>query len=136
MRRDDADDNEAFTRPKRSHDTDLAFATAHVDDTAPKRKLRISAAIAAARQLPTDAALRAVTIAPAQIFEIDDQYGSLETGTSVTFVLTTSDPLEVTMQIQSAFVDGRVIELLNPQTTLYEKPRERYEQVGIIKKDE
>ncbi len=135
-RRDDADYDEAFTRPLRLHEAGITFAIAHMDDTAHERNLPYSAAIAAAHGLPPEAALRAITLAPAQIFGIDDRYGSLETGKSATLLITTGDPLEVTTQIQSAFIDGREIDLSNKQTKLYEKYRERYQQMGIIKKDE
>ncbi len=135
-RRDDADYDEAYTRPLRLHEAGLTFAIAHMDDTAHERNLPYSAAIAAAHGLPPDAALRAITLAPAQIFGIDDRYGSLDTGKSATLIITTGDPLEVTTQIQSAFIDGREIDLSNKQTKLYEKYRDRYQQMGIIKKDD
>jgi imidazolonepropionase-like amidohydrolase len=106
-----------------------------MDDTAHERNLPYSAAIAAAHGLPRDAALNAITLAPAQILGIDDQYGSLETGKSATLIITTGDPLEVTTQIQSAFIDGREIDLSNKQTKLYEKYRDRYQQMGVIEKE-
>jgi hypothetical protein len=134
-RRDDADYDEGFTRPLRLHEAGLTFAIAHMDDTAHERNLPYSAAIAAAHGLPRDAALNAITLAPAQILGIDDQYGSLETGKSATLIITTGDPLEVTTQIQSAFIDGREIDLSNKQTKLYEKYRDRYQQMGVIEKE-
>ena len=50
-----------------------------------------------------------------------------------TLILTTGNPLEVTTQIEAAFIDGRQIDLSNKQTELYKKYRERFEQMGQIK---
>jgi len=135
-RRDDADYDEAYRRPMQLQEAGITFAIAHMDDTAHERNLPYSAAIAAAHGLPLDAALRAITLTPAQIFGIDGEYGSLDIGKSATLIITTGDPLEVTTQIQTAFIDGREIDLSNKQTKLYEKYRDRYQQMGVIKKPE
>jgi imidazolonepropionase-like amidohydrolase len=53
---------------------------------------------------------------------IDKKYGSLESGKIATFFLAEGDILDMrTNQIIIAFVEGRIIDLSNSQTALYEK---------------
>jgi len=75
--------------------------------------------MAAAHGLPMDAALASVTLWPAQILGLGDQLGSLEPGKRATLLLTDGNPLDVTTRIDSAYIDGRLIDLSNKQIKLY-----------------
>ena len=79
------------------------------------------------------AALRAITLSPAEILGVGDELGSLETGKRATLMVTTGDPLEMTTKIRMAFIDGREFDLGNKQTRLAEKYREKYRQKGLVK---
>jgi hypothetical protein len=135
-RRDDADYDEGYTRGLKLHEAGITFAISTADDIAHERNLPYSAAIAAAHGLPKDIALRSITLSAAEILGVADRYGSLESGKSATLIITSGDPLEVTTQIEGAFIDGREIDLSNKQTKLYDKYRDRYQQMGVIPKDE
>jgi len=132
-KRNDSAYDEAYTLPARLHAAGVKFCIASADRTAHERNLPYNAAMAVAHGLPMEAALASVTLTPAQILGLGDQLGSLEKGKRATLILTTGNPLEVTTQIEAAFIDGRQIDLSNKQTELYRKYRERFEQMGQIK---
>lgn len=134
-RRDDLPYDDVYTLPARLHEAGIRFTITNRDDTAHERNLPYAAAMAAAHGLPKEEALRAITLSAAEVLGIADQYGSLDVGKSATLLITNGDPLEVTTTITHAFIDGREIDLSNKHTKLYEKYRERYEQMGEIKTD-
>lgn len=67
------------------------------------------AAVAAANGLGFDAALRAITLAPAEILGIDDRFGSLEVGKSGDVVLFDGDPFEYTSHVEVVVVEGEPV---------------------------
>ncbi|MFG0260548.1 MAG: hypothetical protein ACF8LK_09380, partial [Phycisphaerales bacterium JB041] len=81
-------------------------------------------------------ALRALTLCAADIFGVADTFGSLETGKSATLIVTTGHPLDVLSNVELAFINGRAIDLENKQTKLADKYREKYQQLGIISRDD
>lgn len=89
------------------------------------RNLPYQAAACAAFGLPKEAALRAVTIAPAQIFGMADRIGSLETGKLANIIVTDGDPLEIVTHVKRLFIGGEDISLETNQTLLYEKFKAR-----------
>lgn len=91
-----------------------------------ERNLPYEAAMAAAFGLPKEEALKAVTLYPAQILGVGDQLGSLEVGKAATLLITNGDPLEFPTKVETAFIDGRRIDLSNRQTRLRDKYLERY----------
>jgi imidazolonepropionase-like amidohydrolase len=58
------------------------------------RNLKLEAGFAVANGLPHAAALRAVTLAPAEVWGVDDQMGSLEPGKVGDVVVWSGDPFE------------------------------------------
>ncbi|MBI1191180.1 MAG: amidohydrolase family protein [Tepidisphaera sp.] len=132
-RRDDAPYDDGYTLPKRLFDAGIPFAIAGGDETAHERNLPYAAAMAAAHGLPQDAAIRAITLGPAELLGVADHYGSLKDGKSATLIITTGNPLEITTHVKQAFIDGREISLDNKQEELAKKYRERYRQTGDLK---
>lgn len=100
-------------------------------EPAHERGLGHQAATAAAYGLPRGAALRAVTLSPAEIVGLDDRLGSIEPGKAATLIVTTGDPLEITSETLVAFIDGRRIDLDDRQKELVSKYREKYRQLGV-----
>ena len=94
------------------------------------RNLPYEAARAAAFGLPRDIALKSVTLYPAQVLGVDDRMGSLEVGKDATLIVTSGDPLEITTQVERAWIGGRSVDLANKQTKLYDKYREKYRRLG------
>ena len=69
--------------------------------------------------LAPDAALRALTLSPAEIFGVADRLGSIESGKIANVILADGDLFEEKTKIKLAFVDGRKYEIREP-----EKPKE------------
>jgi len=84
-------------------------------------RIRQHAGIAVAAGLPWDEALKAVTLAPAQIFGVGDRIGSLEPGKDANVVVWSGDPLELTTRATHVFVRGRELNEPSRQERLVEK---------------
>ena len=69
--------------------------------------------------LAPDAALRAFTLSPAEIFGVADRLGSIENGKIANLVVTDGDLFEEKTKIKMVFVDGQRFEVHEP-----EKPKE------------
>ncbi len=117
---------EPFVLPKKLHEAGIPFAIITEGDAAHERNLPYQAAHAAAYGLPKEEALRAITLYPAQIFGVADRIGSLEVGKDATLIITTGDPLEITSHVETAFIQGRKVDLSSKHTMLYEKYKEKY----------
>lgn len=127
-KRSDSPYDDAYTLPARLSAAGVRFCIASADRTAHERNLPYNAATAAAYGLDPAAALKSITLWPAQILGVGSQLGSLEPGKAATLIITSGDPLEITTQIHAAYIDGRNIDLSNKQTKLAEKYREKYRQ--------
>jgi imidazolonepropionase-like amidohydrolase len=62
------------------------------------------------RGLPADAALRAVTLAPAEVLGVSDRLGSLEPGKIANVVVWSGEPLAKDAKAKMVFVDGQLYE--------------------------
>ena len=89
------------------------------------RNLPFHAAFAASYGLGKEEALKAVTINPAEIFGIADQYGSVEIGKRANLIVSTGDPFETRSQILHVFIDGYRIPMSNRHIRLYQEFLER-----------
>lgn len=89
------------------------------------RNLPFHAAFAAAYGLGKEEAWKAVTINPAEIFGLQDQYGSVEAGKKANLIVATGDPFETRSQIMHVFIDGYRIPLSNRHIRLYQEFLER-----------
>lgn len=92
-------------------------------DTHNARNLRQQAGNAVSYGMPWDQALRAVTLAPAEIFGVAQRYGSLEPGKVANVVVWSGDPFEFTTGVERVFIRGREIPLRSRQTELFERYR-------------
>ena len=81
--------------------------------------------MAAAHGLPRDAALRAVTINPAQIIGAGAQLGSIEVGKIANVVVADGDILEARTNIRHLFINGRQVPLNSRHTELYDAFKNR-----------
>ena len=109
-----------FSNAKALYDAGIPFSI-QSQDSHNARNLPYHAAACAAFGLPKDAALKAVTIWPAQIFGVADKVGSLEAGKRADVILTDGDPLEIVTHVKRLFIGGEDISLETNQTLLYEK---------------
>ncbi|MDJ0710903.1 MAG: amidohydrolase family protein [Woeseiaceae bacterium] len=88
------------------------------------RNITQAAGNAVANGLDWDAALRAITLAPAEIFGMGSVTGSIETGKAADVVIWPGDPLELTNFPDQVFINGIKIPMVSRQTLL----RDRYLQ--------
>lgn len=89
------------------------------------RNLPYEAAQAMAYGLPADAALKSVTLHPAEMLGLADRLGSLEPGKEATFIAVTGDILDIRSQVRRMWIAGREVSLETRHTRLYEKYRNR-----------
>jgi imidazolonepropionase-like amidohydrolase len=118
----------AYTTPLKLHEAGVRFCISNGGGgfaAANTRNLPWQAAMAAAFGLPKDAALKAVTLYPAQILGVGDRLGSIEAGKSASLILTDGDPLEIRTKVVKEFIDGRPVDLGNRHQHLYDKYRSR-----------
>jgi imidazolonepropionase-like amidohydrolase len=73
--------------------------------------------------LDPDAALRSVTIVPAQLWGISDRAGSLEAGKDADLVIWSGDPFELTTAAEQVFIKGREMPMATRQSELLKKYR-------------
>jgi imidazolonepropionase-like amidohydrolase len=123
----------AFTVPSKLFAAGVQFAISGEGEAFAERNTPYHAAMAAAYGLPKEEALKAVTIYAAKILGIDAQAGSLEVGKDATLIVTNGDPLEIETNVEMEFIQGKKIDLRSRHTILYEKYREKYKQLGILK---
>ena len=131
-RRSDEPYDDAYTVPVRLHDAGVRFAIA-LSSASNARNVTFQASTAVGFGLPPDEGLRAITLYPAQILGFADRLGSLEVGKDATLFVSDGDPLENGTRVRSAYISGRMINLTNRQTLLYEKYREKYRRQGILR---
>lgn len=85
------------------------------------RNLPYHAGFAVAYGLPREAALEAVTMAPARIFGIDDEVGSLEVGKRANLIVTDGDPFETRTTVRHVFIRGYQVPMESRHTRLYDE---------------
>jgi imidazolonepropionase-like amidohydrolase len=71
--------------------------------------LPICAGMAVKHGLPHDAALRAITINPAEILGVADQVGSIEPGKDADLRIIDGDPLELQTRVEMVIIDGEIL---------------------------
>lgn len=96
----------------------IAIATGGTENV---RNLLYHAGYAAAYGLGREAALKAVTIWPAQIFGVADKLGSLEAGKQANLFIATGDPFEPVTHITQVFIRGYKIPMVSRQSRLYKE---------------
>lgn len=93
------------------------------------RNITQSAGNAVADGITWDAALRAITLTPAEIYGVDDTVGSIEVGKAADIVIWPADPLELTTYAEQVLINGESIPMVSRQTLL----RDRYLQMDAEK---
>jgi predicted amidohydrolase YtcJ len=92
------------------------------------RNLPYEAAMAVAHGLPPEEGLKAVTLYPAEILGVADQFGTVEAGRRANLVIANGDVLQASTQVLGVFIDGRPYEPTSKQTRLYDKYRKRLDE--------
>lgn len=93
------------------------------------RNLPFLAGTCAAYGLDKEQALQLITLNTAKLLGIDNQCGTLEEGKDATLFISEGDALDMrTNKLTEAFIQGRMINLENHQSQLYNKYKEKYNQ--------
>jgi imidazolonepropionase-like amidohydrolase len=102
--------------------------TSAFESYVPKTRVPLfEAAMASVYGLGVERAIHAVTLGPAQILEIDQDFGSLEPGKVADVVLYDGDPLEYTTHVTRVIMDGRVV---HDRDTALKNPARRQVVLG------
>src|SRR3546814_11827354 len=88
--------------------------------------MRYNAGLAVSRGLPYAAGIEALTLAPARIFGVADQMGSIAPGKAADIVIWDGDPLEPLTQPTAIFIAGKE----PPLTSRAPEPRSEERRVG------
>lgn len=125
--RQDDDIAMVYSAPAKLYEAGVTFALS-LTGSWEQRNLPFMGGSAAAHGLSKEAALKSLTLYPAQILGIDDRTGSLESGKDANIIVSTGDVMDMrTNDITHAFIQGRVVDLDDKQKRLYEKFMQRYE---------
>lgn len=92
-------------------------------DTHNARNIRQEAGNAIANGLDRDAALQAVTLAPARTWGVGERTGSLEVGKDADLVIWSGDPFELTTNVEAVFIGGREMPKDSRQKQLLDRYR-------------
>ncbi len=76
--------------------------------------------------LPEDAALQALTLNPARFFGVDNRLGSIDQGKDANLVVLDGTPFRVKTHVLTELIDGKVVDLSNHQTRLYDFYKKKY----------
>jgi imidazolonepropionase-like amidohydrolase len=109
-----------LTQPEELRAAGIKIAFGSFDNSF-ARRLGQNAANAVAHGLPYEEGLKAVTLYPAQMFGLDTQLGTVETGKLANLIVTNGDPLDVTTDVRYLFIKGQLTSTDNKQKALYEK---------------
>jgi len=82
------------------------------------RNVKYEAGVAVAFGMPWDAALRAVTLTPAELYGVSDRVGSLQPGRDATLVIWSGDPFELYTRAERVYVRGREVQRPSRQDEL------------------
>lgn len=116
----------AFTVPRLLHEAGVKLCLA-VGGASGVRNLPFDAGHAVGFGLPADAALRAITLTPAEVLGVADRLGSLEIGKRATIVVSDGDIMDyLTHNVTHLFIDGRAVDLDNKHKELYRKYRAKH----------
>ncbi len=78
-------------------------------DGASSKFVTLAAAMAVANGMDESAALRAITLTPAEILGVEDRIGSLEAGKDADVVILSGPPLETRSSVEMVLIDGKVV---------------------------
>lgn len=101
----------------------IAIQTASEEDV---RELPFQVEYAISYGLPPEAAVEAVTLNPARFFGVDDRLGSVDVGKQANLIILDGEPFRVKTHVVTELIDGKVVDLSNHQTKLFEFYRKKY----------
>jgi imidazolonepropionase-like amidohydrolase len=126
--RPDDDVDMSYKLPRLLKEAGVRFCLGYSGDRehAGLRNIAFTAGTARAHGLPSEDALRSITLDAAAVLGIDDRYGSLAVGKDATLFISSGDALDMRgNDVKAAFIHGRSVRLDDHQKQLYRQYRER-----------
>ena len=114
----------AYANAAALHRAGVRFAIVS-DNASMSRNLPYQAAMARAFGLPAEAALRAITLSPAEIFGVADRMGSIAVGKDANLFVATGDVMDHRTSVTHVFIDGAPQSLETRHTRLYKEFKDR-----------
>ncbi len=126
--RDDEGYDEAYRRAAKLYEAGVKFAISGGAGSLYTDRLPYEAGVAVAFGLPEEEAIKAVTINAAELMGLEDRIGSLETGKQATLLITTGTPINMTSDIEQAYIQGRELDMNDIQKHFFMKYMEKLHQ--------
>lgn len=114
----------AYANPAALQRAGVRFAIVS-DDASQSRNLPYEAAMARAYGLAADAALRAITLSPAEIFGVADRMGAIAVGRDADLFVATGDIMDPRSGVTHVLIDGQEQSLETRHTRLFEEFKKR-----------
>jgi len=111
----------AYRRAAELYEAGVKFAISGGSGALYTDRLGYEAGVAVAFGLPEEEAVKAVTINAAEFLGLDDRIGSLEPGKQATLLITTGTPIDMTSDIEQAYIQGRELDMNDIQKHFFEK---------------
>ena len=118
----------AYGRAAALYNAGVKFAISGGSGSLYTERLPYEAGVAVAFGLPEEEAVKAVTIYAAELMGLDDRIGSLETGKQATLLITTGTPIDMTSNIEQAYIQGRELDMNDIQKHFFTKYMEKVRQ--------
>ena len=122
----------AYRRAVELYEAGVKFAISGGSSALNTDRLPYEAGVAVAFGLPEEEALKAVTINAAEFMGLDDRIGSLEPGKQATLLITTGTPIDMTSDIEQAYIQGRELDMNDIQKHFFEKYMTKLRQRLLI----
>ena len=97
------------------------------------RNIIYSASRSMAYGLPHEAALKSITLHPAEMLGVNDRLGSLSPKKEATFIAADGDMFDIRSNVKRMWIEGKEVELKSRHTRLYDKYRKRPKPKGLGK---
>jgi imidazolonepropionase-like amidohydrolase len=120
--------DEAYRRAAHLYEAGVKFAISGGAGSLYTDRLPYEAGVAVAFGLPEEEAVKAVTINAAELMGLDDRIGSLEPGKQATLLITTGTPIDMTSDIEQAYIQGRELDMNDIQKHFFMKYMEKVRQ--------
>ena len=122
----------AYSRAAQLYEAGVKFAISGGSGSLYTERLPYEAGVAVAFGLPEEEAVKAVTINAAELMGLDDRIGSLEPGKQATLLITTGTPIDMTSDIEQAYIQGRELDMNDIQKHFFAKYMEKVRQMMRI----
>lgn len=99
----------SFSLAKKLNESGILIALTTDHPEVPINRLNVCAALCVKEGLSYDEAIKAITINPAKILNIDKKVGSIEIGKHGDIAIFDGDPLDVRSNVVYTIIDGRVV---------------------------